>query len=229
MSNLICSASVMCANLARLEDDLVALEQGGIDELHFDIMDGTFVPNYTLGFDFIKAAKACTPNVHCNAHLMIEKPERYIERFVEAGCDSLTVHVETCPHAQRTIAQIRDAGASPGIALNPATPLTKLQYLLPYVDRVLVMTVDPGYAGQKIIQSSFERVRILSENIRYHEYNAKIEVDGNINVENAARLARFGAEIFVLGTSSVFLGQDTELGENLKTFREEVETQKHLV
>ncbi len=229
MSQFICSASVMCANLARLEDDLVALEKGGIDELHFDIMDGTFVPNYTLGFDFIKAAKACTPKVHCNAHLMIERPERYIERFAKAGCDSITIHVETCPHAQRTLQQIRDTGASPGIAINPATSLTKLQYLLPYVDRVLIMTVDPGYSGQKIIESSFERVRILNENIRYNEYTAKIEVDGNINVENAARLARFGAEIFVLGTSSVFLGPDIPLGDALATFRAEVETQKHLV
>ncbi len=217
----------MCANLARLEDDLKALEAGGVDEIHFDIMDGLFVPNYTLGFDFIKATKRCC-NVPCNAHLMTVKPERYIERFVEAGCDSITIHVEACPHAHRTLSQIREAGASPGIGINPATPLTKLEYLLGRVDRVMVMTVDPGYAGQAIIPTAFERVRILHENIRYRELNVKIEVDGNINVENAAKLANFGAEIFVLGTSSIFKGPGTDLAQALTDFRGAVEKEKHL-
>lgn len=214
----------MCANLARLEDDLRELEQAGCDELHFDIMDGQFVPNFTLGFDFIKAARRVC-GLPCHAHLMIAKPEDYIDRFVEAGCNTVTVHVETCIHAHRTLAQIRGAGASPGIALNPATPLTKLDFLFDHIDRVLVMTVDPGYAGQKIIPNSFERVRILRENINYRERAVAIEVDGNINVRNAAQLANAGANVFVLGTSSIFKGNG-RLGEALHSFKQKVAAER---
>jgi ribulose-phosphate 3-epimerase len=221
------SASVMCANLARLEDDLKALEGAGCDELHFDIMDGHFVPNITLGFDVIKAARGCCA-IPASAHLMIEKPERYIDRFVEAGCKTVAVHVEACTHVQRTIDQIRKAGASPSVAINPATPLTKLEYLLDFVDRVLVMTVDPGYAGQKIIASSFDRVRILHENIRYRKLKTRVEVDGNINAGNAALLARQGASVFVLGTSSIFNGKGP-LVDALPAFRDELNKQAHLV
>lgn len=221
------SASVMCANLARLEDDIKALEAAGCEELHFDIMDGVFVPNLTLGFDVIKAVKKIT-TLPISAHLMIVQPERYIDRFAEAGCNSLSIHVEACTHSQRAISQIRNLGVSPGIAINPATPLTKLEYLLDYVDRVLVMTVDPGYAGQSIIGNSFERVKILSENIAYQKLKVDVEVDGNINVQNAALLGRNGASIFVLGTSSIFHGR-APIGEALKTFRSDVQKQVHLV
>jgi ribulose-phosphate 3-epimerase len=216
----------MCANLARLEDDLKALEAAGCDELHFDVMDGLFVPNFTLGFDFIKAARSCC-GLPCSAHLMISRPEKYIERFVEAGCNNVTVHVEACTHAHRVLNQIRDAGASPGIAINPATALTKLDYLLESADRVLMMTVDPGYAGQTIIKGAFERVRILSENIRYRKLKARIEVDGNINVRNAALLANSGATILDCGTSSIFDGRNP--GEALVAFREKVNAERNVV
>lgn len=208
----------MCASLRRLEDDLLALQDGGIDELHFDIMDGAFVPNLTLGFDFIRAAKSCV-DLPCNAHLMMYKPEKYIERFVAAGCNSITVHAEACPHAHRVLGQIRNAGASPGIAVNPATPLTKLDYLLPEADRVLVMTVDPGYAGQSIVPFAFERVRILGENIRQRKLPVKIEVDGNISPENARKLHRDGASIFVLGTSAIFKPHAGGLAAAVREFR----------
>jgi len=197
------AASVMCACLMRLEDDIQALERVGIDELHFDIMDGVFVPNITLGPDFIRAAKEIS-NLKCFAHLMITKPETYIKRFKDAGVDGITVHVETSCHVQRLLTTIRDAGLSVGIAINPATPLTKLDYLLDYVDRVLVMAVDPGYAGQTIIPSAFERVRILKRNLVERKLHVAIEVDGNITARNAAQLAENGAEIFVLGTASIF-------------------------
>ena len=207
---------MMCANLGRLEEDFKAIEAAGCEELHFDIMDGVFVPNITLGSDFIKMAKACC-NLPCSAHLMIVRPERYIERFAEAGCDVISVHEEACFHPHRVLTRIRDLGASPGIALNPATPLTKTDYVLGLADRVMLMTVDPGYAGQRMIPGAVERVRILRENIAYRELEVKIEVDGNINAENAALLSQAGAEIFVLGTSSIFKGGD--LGEALAEFR----------
>lgn len=224
---MICSASVMCADLLHLEDDLKALEAAGCDELHFDIMDGLFVPNFTLGFDMIKAARrAC--HLPCSAHLMITRPEDYIERFVDAGCEVVIIHVETCVHVQRALAQIRNAGASPGIALNPATPLAKLDYLVDFVDRVLVMTVDPGYAGQRILPGAYDRVRILKEVIDYRAPKVKIEVDGNIDVRNAALLSKAGAEIFVLGSSSIFT-RDKDLRTALRQFKEDVAQERHLV
>jgi ribulose-phosphate 3-epimerase len=216
----------MCANLLRLQDDLQALETAGCDEIHFDIMDGMFVPNFTLGFDLIKAVRrGC--GLPCSAHLMISRPEDYIERFVEAGCETVTVHVEACLHPHRVLAQIRNAGASPGIAINPATPLTKLDYVLPLADRALLMTVDPGYAGQPMIRGAFDRVRILREFIDYGEWPTKIEVDGNINVRNAALLSKAGAEIFVLGSSSIFNGE--ELAGALSAFKAAVERERELV
>lgn len=220
------SASVMHANLACLEKDFRELEAVGCDELHFDVMDGLFVPDFTLGCDFIKAARSCC-GLPCSAHLMISRPERYIERFVEAGCSSVTVHVETCVHAHRVLNQIRDAGASPGVAINPATSLTKLDYLLDLVDRVLVMTVDPGYADESIIKGAFERVRIISENIRYRKLKARVEVDGNITVHDAALLVNAGASILDCGTSSIFDGRNP--GEALVDFREKVEMARKVV
>ena len=214
------SASIMCANLCRLEDDLHGLREGGIDELHFDIMDGAFVPNFTLGLDLIRAVRRCV-DIPCSAHLMIYKPEKYVERFIDAGCKSVTVHVEACTHPHRVLGQIRNAGGSPGIAINPATPLTKLDYLLPEAERVLIMTVDPGYAGQKIVPFATERVRIMAENIRHRRQAIGVEVDGNISPENARTLRQAGATIFVLGTSAVFKPGHTgaALAEATRAFR----------
>lgn len=221
------AASVMCANLGRLEDDLKTLEEAGCDELHFDIMDGSFVPNFTLGFGVIKAARSAS-RLPCHAHLMITNPGLYVERFVEAGCSIVSVHVETCPHAHRVLEQIRVAGATPAIAINPATPLTKLEFLLDFVDRVMVMTVDPGYAGQHIIPGAFERVRILKENIVYRKRPIDIEVDGNIDVHNAALLANMGANVFVMGTSSIFKN-NRPLGEALRQFKADVDAERRHV
>lgn len=226
MRKIVCSASVMCADLLHLEDDLKALEAAGCEELHFDIMDGMFVPNFTLGPDFVKAAvRAC--KIPCAAHLMVTRPEDYIERFIDAGCRTVTIHAESCRHPHAALMRIRKAGASPGIAINPATPLTKLDYLLDQVDRVMLMTVDPGFAGQKMIAGAYDRVKILSEVLRYRESRARIEVDGNIDVPNAAILAKAGAEIFVLGSSSIFRGGD--LGEALNAFRDAVAMERQLV
>lgn len=216
----------MCADLGRLESQFQVLESVGCAELHFDIMDGAFVPNLTLGPDFIAMAKRVC-GLPCDAHLMIRSPERYIDRFIEAGADSISIHVEASIHSQRTLTQIREAGASPGIAINPATPLTRLEYLLPFVDRVMVMTVDPGYAGQSIISSAFERVKILRENLRYQKRDVSIQVDGNISVTNAAVLVNMGANNLVLGTASIFNGGD--IGENFTRFCAAVDAERQLV
>jgi ribulose-phosphate 3-epimerase len=159
---------------------------------------------------------------------MIMKPESYIERFVDAGCDIISVHVEACPHAHRTLELIRAAGASSAIAINPATPLTKLDFLLDHVDRIMVMTVDPGYAGQRIIPGAFERVKILKENVDYRERRIEIEVDGNIDVHNAALLANMGARVFVMGTSSIFK-KDGSLGEAFHQFKADVDAERNVV
>ncbi|MBX7256080.1 MAG: ribulose-phosphate 3-epimerase [Candidatus Hydrogenedentes bacterium] len=219
--------SLMCANFLRLEDDIKALEAGGCDELHFDIMDGSFVPNITLGEDFVRAVRRAT-KLPFHGHLMIQHPERYVNRFVDAGCTIVSIHVEACIHAHRVLDQIRAAGASPCIAINPATPLTKLEFLLDKADRVLVMTVDPGFAGQRIINGAYERVKILRENIEYRKLKVDIEVDGNIDIQNAAILANLGARVFVLGSSSIFKGNGS-LEKSLPEFRSAVDLRRQQV
>lgn len=216
--------SLMCANFLRLEDDIKALEAGGCDELHFDIMDGAFVPNITMGEDFVRAARRATA-LPFHGHLMIHHPERYVNRFVDAGCTILSIHVETCIHAHRVLDRIRAAGASPCIAINPATPLAKLEFLLDKVDRVLVMTVDPGFAGQRIVNGAYERVKILRENIEYRGLRVEIEADGNIDIQNAAILANLGARVFVLGSSSIFNGGNS-LEKKLVEFRSAVDQRR---
>lgn len=227
MTDLTYSASVMCANLARLEDDFKTLEKAGCDELHFDITDGLFVPNFTFGFELIRAARGCC-RLPCYAHLMIAAPGQYIERFVEAGCTGVTVHIETGAHIHRVLTQIGEAGAAPGIAINPATPLTKLDYVLDCVDRILVMTVDPGHAGQKLIPGAYERVSIVKENIEYRKLKAKIEVDGNIDVKNAAVMANRGANILTLGTASIFSG-DADLAKAFRAFKSAVAAERNVI
>ncbi|HOK09539.1 MAG TPA: ribulose-phosphate 3-epimerase [Candidatus Hydrogenedens sp.] len=227
-NNVKYSASVMCLDLGNLKEEFRTLQRININELHFDMMDGRFVPNLTLGFDFISLAKKCC-SLPCWAHLMIEKPERYLKRLVEKGCSGITVHVEACIHPHRVVKHIRDLGLLAGIAINPMTPLDELEYLLPEVDRVLVMTVDPGYAGQKLIPQSFERVQILARKIKYHQYSVDIEVDGNITVRNGAKFIRLGANILILGSSSIFHGLARNYEETFPHFCQEIEKLAHLV
>jgi len=219
------SVSVASLNLARLEDDLHALESAGCDELHVDIMDGVFVPDFGFGFDTIKAVKRCC-GIPCHAHLMIAHPEDYVERFAQAGCSSVTVHVEACVHGHRVLSQIRDAGASPGIAINPATSLTKLDYLLDGADRVLILTIEVGSEGPAPIRNAYDRVRLLKENITYRELRAKIEVESDLDVRNAALFLNAGAEILV-PSDPIFSGGDTP-GDALRAFKEAVALERKL-
>lgn len=197
------SASIMCADLLNLAEQVRALENGGVDYLHFDIMDGHFVPNFTFGADILKAIDEMS-RLTKDVHLMIEKPELYIQMFVEAGGDILTVHAETCAHLQRTLTQIREKGAKTAVALNPATPLENIEYVLEDLDMALIMTVNPGFAGQRFIPAMVKKVERLSKMIEERGLNIDIEVDGNINEKTIALLKAVGANVFVGGSSSIF-------------------------
>ncbi len=199
------SASLMCANLMNLRDSVSQLEEAGIDLLHIDIMDGCFVPNITLGFDLVNAIKSIT-DMPLDVHMMVNDPSRFIDYMNLDKNDYLCIHYEADVHAQRTLAKIRDKGCKAGIALNPQTPVSCLEYLTDYIDMALVMTVSPGFAGQKIFAAAERKVkqtRALLDSLGCKDI--PIEVDGNISPENGAKLSRCGADIFVLGTSSLFI------------------------
>lgn len=215
------SAPVRCANFARLEDDLRAFEEAGCSELYFDVRDGAFAPGFGLGLEVLAAARACS-KLPCGIHLMVMRPERYVEAFADAGCASLTLHVETCRHAPRTLDLIRELGMAPGIALQPATPLTKLEYLFAHVDRILLLAREPGGAGRETPGPAFfERVKILHESLDYHERGVKLQVEGVAGVDDAAQAIELGADIVVLDSPGVYTGVD--LAANLTAFMEDVD------
>ena len=212
------SASVMCADLMNFSKSIKELEQAGIDYLHVDIMDGSFVPNMTFGFDFVNAIKEIT-DIPLDVHMMVNDPARFIDRMKLDEKDILCVHYEADVHIHRALAQIKDKGIKAGVAINPHTRPENLEYLMDNTDMVLVMTVNPGFAGQKIIGCAEEKTkytRKLLDNWGYS--NIKIEVDGNINPVNAEKLSKSGAEIFVLGTSGIFLKDKsiTQAAEDLR-------------
>ena len=193
----------MCADFANLGDALTQLESAGIDYVHFDVMDGHFVPNLTMGPDIINAVRKST-TLPLDIHLMVEKPENFITMFDPKPGDIVCVHQEATVHLQRVLSQIKDTGATPGIAVNPATPIDVLKYVLADVGIVLIMTVNPGFAGQKLIPATLEKIRALRRIIDGHNLDIGIQVDGNVSFENAKIMRRAGADIFVAGTSSVF-------------------------
>lgn len=199
------SASVMCADLMNLRNSVKQLEEACIDYLHVDIMDGSFVPNITFGFDFVNALKAVT-DIPLDVHMMVNDPSRFIDRMKLDESDIICVHYEADIHIHRTLAQIKDKGVKAGIAINPHTRLENLEYLMDKTDMVLVMTVNPGFAGQKIIDCAEKKTRNTRKLLDDWGYSdVPIEVDGNINPVNAEKLSKSGAEIFVLGTSGLFL------------------------
>lgn len=196
--------SLLACDLSRAGEEVKAVEKAGADVLHLDIMDGHFVPNITFGFPLIESLRKVT-ELPFDAHLMIENADAYLEDFKKVGCNWLSVHVEACPHINRTVARIRELGMKAGVALNPGTSLSSLDAILDHIDFVLVMSVNPGFGGQKFIQGSFERVAELKSKIG--KRNVRIQIDGGIKAENVAGAAAAGAEIMVVGTG-IFAAKD---------------------
>ena len=204
--------SILSADFTRLAEELQAVEQAGADLIHIDVMDGHFVPNITFGPLIVEACRRATA-LPLDVHLMIENPSRYIDDFVQAGADWLTVHLEACPHLHRTLEQIRQAGEKQGrkmlagVSLNPATSLNLLDEILPFSDLVLIMSVNPGFGGQEFIPSSLEKISRLKKIIQERNLEVLIEVDGGVNPENAPALISAGVDILVAG-SAVFKSGD---------------------
>jgi len=192
--------SILASNLARLEDEISAVEQGGADVIHVDVMDGHFVPNITMGIPVVKSLRKAT-RLPLDVHLMIERPEDYVEEFVRAGASRVLVHQEATAHLDRVLSMIREQGAEAGAVINPATPVVMLSDVLHVVDTVLVMSVNPGFGGQKFIPVAIEKIRQLDEWRRRYNAEFRIEVDGGVDLQNAAVLAQAGANTLVAGTS----------------------------
>ena len=200
--------SILSANFSCLGTEIEAVERGGADILHVDVMDGHFVPNITIGLPVVKSLAAAT-RLPIDAHLMISEPGRYAEQFVKAGAKMVSVHVEADAHLHRTLMSIRQAGAKPGVVLNPSTPVVSVEEALPFVDYVLVMSVNPGFGGQQFIKESVEKVRRLRQMIDGRGLNVRIEIDGGIDRTNIETVVAAGAEIIVAG-SAIFGTSDPE-------------------
>lgn len=208
--------SILSADFARLGEEIRTVERAGASLLHVDVMDGRFVPNITIGLPVVKAISRAT-RLPVDAHLMIVEPGQYAEQFVKAGAQMVSIHIEADPHAHRTLSAIRGAGAQAGIAINPGTSLSALEEVLKFADYVLLMSVNPGFGGQKFIPESLEKLRRLRRLINERGLKARIEIDGGIDADNIAEIAAAGAEIMVSG-SAIFGADDP--GVALRKLRE---------
>lgn len=220
----ILAPSILAADYTTLGEQIKSCLNSGIEVIHCDIMDGHFVPNISYGPTIVNAANRCG-DAFLDVHLMIENPDQYLEVFVDAGADLITVHQETCPHLHRTVQQIKEHGIAAGVAVNPATPLQHILPILEYVDLVLIMSVNPGFGGQKFIESTYPKIKNLASIRQKNNLNFLIEVDGGVGLSNIQKIAEAGADIFVAG-SAIFKADD--IPQRIKELTQKAKTGKGL-
>jgi len=215
--------SILSADFAKLGEEVRAVEQAGVDWIHVDVMDGHFVPNITIGPLIVEAVRKVT-QLPIDVHLMIENPQQFIPQFIQAGANCVSVHAEEGYHLDRSINLIKDQGAKAGVVLNPATPIVAIDHVLNLVDYVLIMTVNPGFGGQKFIEYCKEKIKVLRQIIDNRRLNVLIEIDGGVKVSNIKELSDCGTDVFVAG--SAIFGSD-DYAQTVQDMRQQIET-KHL-
>ncbi|WP_276372034.1 ribulose-phosphate 3-epimerase [Chryseolinea sp. H1M3-3] len=215
MSNHLVAPSILAADFANLEREVKMINNSQADWIHVDVMDGTFVPNFSLGIPVVEAIKRHAKKP-LDVHLMIVNPEHHVEAFRKAGADHISVHVEVCHHLQRNISQIKSLGCKAGVAINPHTPIFDLENVIAELDLVIVMSVNPGFGGQKFLEHTFQKVAQLKELITQNKSGAKIEVDGGVSLQNSRRLLDVGVDILVAGNFVFNSDNPTETIRQLK-------------
>ena len=219
-SDVLVAPSIMCADLCNLESDIKALESVGVDLLHFDLMDAHFVPNMPIGLELLSQLR---PKTDCpyDVHLMVEDNDFFISKLSEIGVQQIAIHAESAIHLDRTLGLIRDYGIKAGLALNPATPIDTITYVLDRIDYILIMTVNPGFAGQSMVPSALQKIADCQEFLQQRGLPLPIEVDGNVSFENIPKMVGAGANILVAGSSSIFNRYGSRL-ENVELVREAI-------